>query len=378
MLHAGFLVPLLLSPSLALAQEPRAGAHVPGARNTEHSTLAQNEDSLVASLFEGFVLEPDGTPAVGSIVVSSAGGKAVTDPSGSFRLEVSVPLDAESVQLTAVGQGSKSRVASSSVALSGTPRSVWVGALLLSSGSCTPSWMPEFGGQSGVNGEVNALSVFDDGNGPALYAGGRFTNAGGVSANTVAKWNGSSWSALGSGTNGHVNALTVFDDGGGPALYAGGEFTTAGGVAANYVAKWNGSSWSPLGSGMNARFYALSVFDDGSGPALWGGGLFTTAGGAAANHLAEWGCLDTSPPVLSFPTSIVVMDRLADGFGETVTFLVMASDDRDPSPTLLCVPPSGSAFPPGTTVVQCTATDASGNQATGQFPVTVRPKARLR
>ena len=32
-------------------------------------------------------------------------------------------------------------------------------------------------------------------------------------------------------------------------LYAGGHFTTAGGVTANYIAKWDGSAWSALGSG---------------------------------------------------------------------------------------------------------------------------------
>jgi hypothetical protein len=35
-----------------------------------------------------------------------------------------------------------------------------------------------------------------------------------------------------------VNALTVFDDGSGPALVAGGQFTTAGGVPANRIAQW--------------------------------------------------------------------------------------------------------------------------------------------
>ncbi len=178
--------------------------------------------------------------------------------------------------------------------------------------------------------------------------------------------------------NARFYALSVFDDGGGPALYGGGLFTTAGGVAANFIARWNGSSWSPQGSGMNDTVLALSVFDDGGGPALHGGGLFTTAGGAAANRFAKWGCLDTSPPVLACPTSIVVMDRLANGVGEAVAFTVMATDDRDPSPSILSVPLSGSTFPPGTTTVQCTATDASGNQATCQFPVTVRPKARPR
>ena len=43
-----------------------------------------------------------------------------------------------------------------------------------------------------------------------------------------------------------VSALAVS----GSDLYAGGAFPTAGGGAANHVAKWNGSSWSALGSGM--------------------------------------------------------------------------------------------------------------------------------
>ena len=131
--------------------------------------------------------------------------------------------------------------------------------------------------------------MFDDGGGPALYAGGNFTTAGGVAANRIAKWDGSSWSALGSGTERRsVYALTVFDDGGGPALYAGGDFTTAGGVAANRIAKWDGSSWAALGSGMSDNVHALTVFDDGGGPALYAGGFFTTAGGVTANRIAKW------------------------------------------------------------------------------------------
>jgi hypothetical protein len=42
------------------------------------------------------------------------------------------------------------------------------------------------------------------------------------------------------GTDASVSALTVFDDGSGPALYVGGSFTQAFGVTINHVAKWNG------------------------------------------------------------------------------------------------------------------------------------------
>jgi hypothetical protein len=62
--------------------------------------------------------------------------------------------------------------------------------------------------------------------------------------------------------------------------------------------------------------------------------------------------------------------------GEIVTFSVTATDDHDSSPSVVCVPPSGSLFPRGTTLVTCTATDDSGNQSVSTFPVTVRPTLR--
>ncbi|MFN0242904.1 MAG: hypothetical protein ACKVWV_08450 [Planctomycetota bacterium] len=148
---------------------------------------------------------------------------------------------------------------------------------------------------SGVNSWVSSLVVFDDGNGAALYAAGAFDIAGGVSARGIAKWDGSSWSALGTGlgTRGFLNglgfALATFDDGSGPALYVGGYFDSAGGVPASRIARWDGTTWSALGSGVASDpVYALAAFDDGSGPALYVGGDFTTAGGSPAQNLARW------------------------------------------------------------------------------------------
>ena len=122
-----------------------------------------------------------------------------------------------------------------------------------------------------------------------MYAGGDFLRAGGSVANSIAQWNGSSWSALGSGMNREVFALAVS----GGMLYAGGTFTTAGGSPANSIAKWNGSSWSALGSGVSgpdlnygngSGVNALAV----SGGTLYAGGGFTSAGGSPANAIAKW------------------------------------------------------------------------------------------
>src|SRR5262245_7104974 len=133
-------------------------------------------------------------------------------------------------------------------------------------GSCSPSWLPTFGGLPGTDERVDAAAVFDDGSGPALYLAGGFQVAGGVQVNRIAKWNGEEWSPLGPGLSAEAFALQVFDDGGGPALYAAGLFLSAGGHPVKHVAKWDGSSWSALGSGMDRDTYALAVFDDGGGP----------------------------------------------------------------------------------------------------------------
>jgi hypothetical protein len=143
------------------------------------------------------------------------------------------------------------------------------------------------GVDSSSSPSLGALAV----SGGDLYVGGYFTTAGGSAANCVAKWNGSSWSALGSGLGGTVSALAMS----GSDLYVGGTFTTAGGSAANNVAKWNGSSWSPLGSGMGGNSYPSVEALVLSGSGVYVGGYFTTAGGSAANNVAKWNGSSWSP-----------------------------------------------------------------------------------
>ena len=99
---------------------------------------------------------------------------------------------------------------------------------------------------SGMNSNVYALAVDASGN---LYAGGSFTTAGGVRQTALP--NGTARLVC-PGLGDEVRLLFIalaFDASGN--LYAGGNFTTAGGVSANCIAKWDGTSWSALGSGMS-------------------------------------------------------------------------------------------------------------------------------
>ncbi|MAP54771.1 HYR domain-containing protein [Altibacter sp.] len=82
---------------------------------------------------------------------------------------------------------------------------------------------------------------------------------------------------------------------------------------------------------------------------------------------------DTTPPVITCPTDIM-MDNDAGICGAIVTFAdATATDDTDPSPsvTQTAGPASGSEFPVGDTVIEFTATDASGNSSTCTFTITV-------
>ncbi len=162
------------------------------------------------------------------------------------------------------------------------------------------SWSALGSGVNGVNDvnnlyEVYALAV----NGSDLYIGGNFNQVGGVAASKVAKWNGSSWSALSSGLGGtvnspaHADALVVS----GNDLYVGGNFISAGGTSASNIAKWNGSNWSALGSGVNSRVFALAR----EGTKIYAAGSFTTAGLNASSLIG----LYTKPPI--------VVNSLADG-----------------------------------------------------------------
>jgi len=175
------------------------------------------------------------------------------------------------------------------------------------------------GSSNGVNGEVRALAVV----GNEVVVGGFFTSAGGVSANNVARFNTqtNTWSSLGTGSSNGVNnwvfALAVV----GNEVFVGGRFTSAGGVSANYVARFNTqtNTWSSLGTGsqngVNSDVYALAVV----GNEVVVGGSFTLAGGVSANFVARFNTQTNTWSSLGTGSS--------NGVNNTVTALAVVGNE---------------------------------------------------
>ena len=140
-------------------------------------------------------------------------------------------------------------------------------------------------GTPSLNGTVSALHTV----GNAVYVGGRFTNAGGVAnADRIARWNGASWSALGTASFANGSVLAIAHSG--TKIYAGGNFTDAGGNKdADNLAVFDGVKWSPFcdqpthaGPAVSLPVNALQVV----GNTLYVGGSFQDGAGiAAADYL---------------------------------------------------------------------------------------------
>ena len=155
-------------------------------------------------------------------------------------------------------------------------------------------------GNGALNGGVVALALDSQGR---LYAGGYFTNVndGGVAlptADYVARWDGAHWEALGDNGagNGALNGLVLSLEVTDSDVYVGGFFTNAGNNdAADYIARWDGATWSALGSdgagGGSLNNWVQTMASDGD--RLYVGGWFTdvNSGGAilgAADFIAYW------------------------------------------------------------------------------------------
>jgi hypothetical protein len=207
----------------------------------------------------------------------------------------------------------------------------------------------------GATAEVRAIAVASSG----VYIGGSFTAAGNAAADHLARYDGTSWSAVGDGIDNEVAALAPTPDGGvvvvgdfsvsgelrvpgggvwtgtswrtfgqgvnadpfgngtvsaivpdGAGAFVGGLFDQAGQLRVGSVARWDGAAWDALGGGVRADQTFGQVFAmTRLGTDLYVAGSFQTAGGAAANNIARWDGATWSP--------------LGDGVDDTVYALAV-------------------------------------------------------
>ena len=179
----------------------------------------------------------------------------------------------------------------------------------------------------GFNESVAALAVVDhdlDGQ-PSLFAGGDFTQIAGVANSRLAAWNGSGWVNFNPGQGDRVNAIVAFDDDGdgSPSLIV------AMGVNDPWtffqrVRKFNGTSWSNLGTISQGHVFRLQVFDhDGDGvPSLFALGQMLVGNAVGWVQRLESGVWASFGPILS------------DGPYQAGGSLVRFDDDGDGAETL--------------------------------------------
>ncbi|MBI4470937.1 MAG: HYR domain-containing protein [Acidobacteria bacterium] len=82
---------------------------------------------------------------------------------------------------------------------------------------------------------------------------------------------------------------------------------------------------------------------------------------------------DTEAPTIACPENIVTYTDPGQN-GASVGFTATATDNC-PGERFSCLPPPGSFFPPGTTTVTCTATDAADRSSSCSFAVTINQRS---
>jgi PKD repeat protein len=242
-------------------------------------------------------------------------------------------------------------------------------------------------------GAVDDITRSITSDGTNVYIGSDSVNIAGIAqADHVAKWNGSTWSALGSNTAGDDGYLpaSAFINGlvtSGSNLFATGSFQNADGRAtADMIVGFNGFSWAPLGSDgagngpLPGPGNAVAVL----GGQVVVGGNFTTAGGdTRASYIARY-------PGAAHPLTAVITlggGGFAPFVGSTASFDGSGSDGdapvvayrwsfNDGSPDASGPQVAHVLTKQGTNTVTLTVTDSLGNTAqshddffiAGQYP----------
>ncbi len=120
------------------------------------------------------------------------------------------------------------------------------------------SWIELGTGSNGLNANDNIFCIYADGS-DNIYVAGKFTNT--SSQQYVAKWDGTTWTQLGSGFNNWISSICSDNLGN---IYVGGQFTDVN--SKTYIAQWSGSNWIELGAQSNLITQGItSICSDSNG-----------------------------------------------------------------------------------------------------------------
>ena len=274
---------------------------------------------------------------IGFTPLSVALSVAVGDFNGDGKLDLAVaPFSSNTVSIL-LGTGTGSFGAKTGFGTGGDPTSVAVG---------------DFNGDGKLdlavaNRDSDTVSILlnacSSSTSPSITANPITRTAGSPSANSqIATVNDAQDApntlsvTVNGGTSATVNGVTV----------SGISVNVAGVVTADVVAA----------CGATTANFTLHVTDSG--------GLFNDA------TLTVTVNADNQPPTITCPANITTTTAMINDTCRVVTYAAPASENC-PSVTAVCAPSSGSCFPVGTTTVNCTATDGSGNTAPCSFTITV-------
>lgn len=146
----------------------------------------------------------------------------------------------------------------------------------------------------GLNGMVTRMVQYNG----SVYAAGHFSGiSSDPAAGGIARWNGTNWEPVGGGIRAarlyesqtglsltHISDMIVFDD----KLFVAGSFDQIGGIPADGLAFWDGTSWHIPGNAGDypggSSFITFRVVND----QLYIGGAFGPVAGTTSRNIVMW------------------------------------------------------------------------------------------
>lgn len=150
-----------------------------------------------------------------------------------------------------------------------------------------------------------SLSVVQEAGGKAMYVTGGAWNFGGTTTYGFARWDGATWTqpwglpTIDTYYNPPSSPVVMFDDGTGPKMYSI-RGPSEGNLNYPLLWRWHNNQWTVIGRtsalpNQYTRANQITVFDDGRGPAIYVTGQFADVNGVACRNIARWVGITGSP-----------------------------------------------------------------------------------